>query len=201
MPGIFTHPSTWKRRQRNKGRRDVVSGLHQTHAFVEADNPIVTGDSFPDRDRDLTVAVDIRISAAAINGIVFELGGGTAGFSLVVASNFAAIYAGETGDDGVVAIANNVPNVAGQLVRIVAATRPGTGEVWLWINGKLSARATSVNGAFSNGWATSLDGAVGETANTVHPDVPGPQAVALANAQVVGPARIYNGFLPKNLTS
>lgn len=201
MPARFTHPSAWKSREQRRSNQTVVSGLHHTHSFLEADNPIPVSDAFADRDRPITVECEITITTTSPNGIVWEMGGGTGGMAVAVSNNFAAVYAGETGDDGVVALASTLPNVAGTKVKLVAAVDPGTGRAWLWINGKIAARGTSVNGALSNGWGTSQDGAVADIETSTHPDIPGPQAVALANATVNGRVRVYDGFLPKNLSS
>jgi hypothetical protein len=197
MPFSFSQSAEWHAREKRRGRNTHTADLHQTHSFLESDNPITTvADQFPDRDRDITVEAEVTITSAAPNGIVFELGGGTAGLTLVIFSNFAAVYAGAAGDDGVAAFSSALPNVAGAKVRLVVAVRPGTGEAWLWINDRLAAKATSVNGQLVSGWGTAQDGAVGDIEGTVHPDVPGGNAVTLVNATVNGRVRVYNGQLP-----
>jgi len=187
-------------RQRSKSIRTGTSALFRTHTFAEGDNPIDTDVSFPARVGDLTVAFELSLDDFVPTGVLFELGSSTTGLALYV-TNLGALgfVVGDAGDDGVSLV---VAGAFGALqnYKVVAAVRPGSGEARLWIDGRLRARGTAVNGALPNGWADTDDGAVADIAGTVSSRVPGPQAVTLSDVSIVGPVSVFLNQVPRHFS-
>ena len=182
-------------RERRRSLLEPVYELNRTHEFASGDT-IDPDESFADPDRPATFAVDIARGAGTPNGVVFEFGGATTGVALWVEDESVFFSAGGSGSDGVTIEAENVL-VGSTRIRVVASVIPGNGSARLWVNGRLRARGTSAGGPLPNGLFEDAAGEVGDVAGAINANVPGPQAVALANASIVSKLAVYLGQFPR----
>lgn len=199
LRGFLAHALAFHRRERTRSHRTVIAELFRTAEFLQSENPIVTSTVFPNRTGDVTFEVEISIDGVGSNGLVFEFGSSLTGAAIYINGSSISFSAGDAANDGVtVTAAAGVP--AQQNFRIVAAVRAGTGEARLWVDGRLLGRGTAPNGKLPNGWSGSASGAVGTFSGPVSARVPVPQAVALTNASVVGPLKVYMKQVPRHFS-
>lgn len=196
---MATAPSAlYHHREARRGRHDPSGALYITARFDSGDNPIDTDAAFPDRGLPITVAMVVKRTAAGSNGLLFDFGGTTTGFAAYLDGadlGFAAGAAVGT-DGGLITVSSALPATS-QNFRLVFTVVPGFGVMRVWIDGLIKG---ALETASMSAWAGTGDGAIGDAgAGGTTARVPAPQAVTLANAAVVGPARFYYSQRPRQL--
>lgn len=179
------------------GRRNPTLGLFRTHAFAVGQGNIPTGTVFPDRMREITVSVVLRVTGSA-RGIIFELGSATTGLVLWarMADRVLLAAAGDAvSADGVTLTGPQLQT--GQRLQLTFAAQPVTGKARLWVDGSLVAAGQATGGSFPNGWADTGEGAVGKVQGTVSTRVDQFSRIALANAAVVSRVSAAVGQIPR----
>lgn len=181
-----------------KSRRDPAHGMCRTHIWSPDTAAILTGTVFPVRTKEATFALKLKISDVAPAGVAFELGSAATGVAVWIAAatrRLMAAVGDAAADDGVTLTGPVTAN--GQILRVVLSVVPQVGKARLWVNGKLVASGTAVNGALPNGWS---DGAAGRVANVngaVTTRVALADRIALAGASVVATVDAYNNQRPR----
>jgi hypothetical protein len=189
-------------RQRRAERFDPAAGLFVTHRFA-LDDLIADADVFPTATVPLTFAVDLQVTSATPNGIVFEIGGENFGTAFAFDSTNGLVHfvsgggRNQTDGAGTAWSGFGFPNAedAGTH-RFVGAVNPGLGVVALWHNGRLVGAAKSSGGAFPN-FHDSHGGRVNGSEDAVNNRVPGGAAVGLSSVILVGPVRFFYRQLPR----
>jgi len=190
--------------QRNrKGRLDPASGLFETSRYSDGDS-IDPGPAFPDKTLPMTFAIDIARNGSSPVGVIFEIGSDTGGTALWVEDGTTNIKfsAGDdvATDDGLTITATGAIVADDDVLKIVVAVLPGSGEAKMWINGKLVAAGQSVSGTMPQ-WTSGALGAVGEISGTVIDRVTSGSDVNLSDVDIVSPLRIYYNQLPKGFAA
>ena len=202
-PGFRTargQAAAYFQRKRHCGLMDPARGLFVTHRFVAADSGFDVGDRFPVRTAPVTFSVTIRRDAsAAAHGIIFEAGDATTGLALWIAGNGQDVMAavGDVGNGGATATVTSAVMAAGQTIRIVVSVVPGTGELRLWVNGRV-ARAASVTKPLPNGWAADSAAGIGQVSGAVSARVPAADRISLVGAAIASPIFAFDGQRPQH---
>ena len=186
-------------RERRKSLYDPKYGLQQSHSYKVADSGFAVGAAFPNRARTITFAVTIRRSSAAAHGVIFEAGDATTGLAIWIPAGGSDISAsvGDAGAGGATVTAANVLPVDGAEARVVVSVIPSTGELRLWVDGKLLGAATASTAPLPNGWAADSPAGVEAIAGTVTARVPIADRVALTAAAIITPVTAYDGQRPR----
>lgn len=186
-------------RERRRGHVDPGLGLFLTHRFRASDSGFDVGDAFPDRNRPITFAVDVRRNDTGARGIVFEAGNDTTGLAIWIPSGGTDVSAcaGNSGENGVTVTAENVLATDGQIARVVFSVIPGSGQARIWTNGELRGRGVSDAGVLPSGWAADSLGGIGEVQGSVSPRVPAGDRITLVNASIVSSVSVFRGQRPR----
>ena len=206
---LFSRPQTaqsaarlYRKRQRRKSIYDPTFELFETHRFDESQNPI--GANRFDNEAHLapvTFHTELVQTGASPNGIVFAFGDNSRGVAMWLDRQDIGICAGGPATNGVTAtVANALRGVNTERLRLTMIAHPGYGAVALYIDDDLRVYSTSSSNQFQSGWASVADGAVGEPNTSVPPRVPGPNAVALADAVLVKEVRAFEQQYPRQLS-
>lgn len=195
---------------RARKRRRSLAGFPNIFRTVEikgaTDLPVASIDVtslFPVRTTLITFKTRIRIleNTGVHRGLIFELGDAAIGTALWVGDQTIGFHAGEdllvNGADAVHDRGSELP--VGLIYNLVAAVKPGTGQVRLWNNGQEIARGTASGGGFgaAAAWAAGSAGSFASTAQGgVVADVPAASQGAPAGFEVIEPLSVYMGSVP-----
>jgi len=190
-------------RERRKSLAGVVD-LPRTHHIYGASMAVADIDEarFPSKDILITFQTAIRITAAAaVAGLVFELGDSTIGAGLWLGSQTLGFHAGEDGIvNGATALYDNgAAWPDGMELDIVVAIRPGDGRVRIWGNGNELARSTASSDTFgaAGTWAADSNGAFAAAVQGTTP-VDVVESGAPTNFDVIEPLSVYAGAVPRH---
>lgn len=174
--------------------------LAVTHFFA-LPTATIAATSFPTRTRDVSFRAGLRVVANAgqHRGLIFEIGSSAAGVAAWLDDDTIAFRAGGTGNGAALAewtIGSELP--VGLRVDLLFAVRPGTGEVRIFADGQIRARAQSVDLGFPSGeWAASSAGSFAAAVSGTTPaDVT--QTGAPSGFTVVSGLYVYMGQIPQH---
>lgn len=197
-------------RQRRKSLAGIPE-MFRSHRYSGASSIAVatinTTVDFPVRDGLITFKSAIRITADGSvatehRGIVFELGDAAIGAALWVGDSTIGFHAGTAGlaDGATTLFDNTVELPVGSEFELVAAVRPGTGQVRLYINGtdNGTTRVAATNGAFASDWAGTGDGSFATGTGPMVTDVPAVSRIAPDGFEVIEPLSVYVGQVPRH---
>lgn len=183
---------------RRRSQRDPSHKLFRTHQFLEADNPGST-DALPDKDIPITFSIFIERSDAGSDGVLFNVGDGTRAATL--AHDGATLYfaVGSTGGAAAMITATSAIPALDERYFIAAAILPATGQLSLWVNGKLYGNIQTTNKNFGGDWCSSSAAIEVGEGTAVNGLIPVAADGALSDA-VAGPLNIFDGQRPQQLT-
>ncbi len=196
---------------RSRKRYRSLAGFPNIFRTLEikggSDLPVTSIDTdtlFPDLTTVITFKTRIRILAdggGEHRGLIFEFGDAAIGCALWVGDQTIGFHAGEdalvNGADAVYDRESEHPT--GIIYSLVAALKPGTGQVRLWNNGLEIARGVASSDSFGIGgqWSAASAGSFASAAQgAVIPDVPVVSQGAPAGFEVIEPLGIYTGSVP-----
>lgn len=164
-----------------------------------ADVPIA---QFPVRTTLVTFKTVVRITAAAaVAGLIFEIGDSTIGVGAWLGSQTLGFHAGEDGTvNGATALLDNgAAWPDGLELELVFGVRPGDGRVRIWANGLEVARSVSSGGDFgvAEAWAAASNGSFAAVVQGTTP-VDVVETGAPTNFAVIEPLSVYMGQVPRH---
>lgn len=188
-------------------RRRSLAGvpeLHRTHQIYGTTvmASTIAAAQFPTRNTLVTFKTAIRITAAAaVAGLIFEIGDGDIGIGAWLGSQTLGLHAGEDGTtNGATALFDNgAAWPDGLELDLVFGVRPGDGRVIIWANGDEVARSQASSNTFGAGgtWANSADGAFAQGVEGAAP-VDVVEQGAPTNFDVIEPLSAYVGSVPRH---
>lgn len=159
---------------------------------------------FPNKNTAFTVAVDITVSGGAPGGVILDLGSSTTGLALWfdTDTNKIGFAVGDgTGDDGISGLSDFTFTTLNQQLKIVASVLPGTGDIRLWVNGKLEIREQSASYNLPNGWGDDTTGQIGNIGTSINPRVPVNSRIALTDISINGSLDFYKNQKPEHFNA
>lgn len=183
-----------------------VSKLHRTHRFAGtpasgsmAVASISTGAAFPDRSGVVTFHTQVTATASEPQGLIFELGGDSAGVAMSMLGSRIAAVAGGSNPNRSVSIWDNVALIqAGTVYDLTLAIRPADAAMRLWVNGHLHTAYNPANsGTMGGEWASAEAGSFASG-----PSGSQPVELSTGNGAPSGfvaskPLSVYLGALPQ----
>jgi hypothetical protein len=141
----------------------------------------------------------MKITGASPNGLLFEFGDATRGLAAAIDGTDLIVGAGAAAasNDGVTVTASAALLENSTVNKIAVVVFPNTGTVNIWVNGDLVASDVSVSGDFGGAWAADALGAIATKNGDAIDRIAGPQAVALADAEIVTEVEVYNKQHPR----
>lgn len=175
-------------RERRKNSFDPTFKLFGTHRFAEADGSFNPGASFPSLQTPITFRIELRRTAATSNGVIFKTGESSRGLILSLLGDQLTLAAGGGSgtDDGIDGVSSSIIN-QGVRYTIVVALLPSTGEVKVFVNGRVVIDLVTVDQNFGVGWTTSGNGSIGTVDGTANNRLSGLALQDLAGALQISP--------------
>ncbi len=193
-----------KRRKSLAGEPNIFRTVSIKGSTTLPVGDINTDALFPILTTPITFKTTIRILAdggGEHRGLIFEFGDAAIGCALWVGDQTIGFHAGEdalvNGADAIYDRESEHPT--GIIYNLVAAVKPGTGQVRIWANGLELARGVASSGGLGAGgqWAAASAGSFASAAQgTVVLDVPVVSRVAPAGFEVIEPLGVYVGSVP-----
>jgi len=167
--------------RRNRSLVTGTSKLFRTHRILSG--AIATGTVFPYRTGDVTFEFEISIDGAAPSGTALTLGT-TAQVTVDISGGDLVVHAGSAAGNGITLTATGVLH-NGKNHKVVIGIRAGTGQMRVWVDGRLEARGVSAGGDFPSGWADTGAGSY---------------AGSMTQSATVGPLKAFIKQVPRHFS-